>query len=91
MKLRLSAAFNSSPFFFKPLYIHLQTANLLVQRIRDLFNVQGGLALEKLSGPFQQGLLPAANLHGGDPVLRGELRQRPILATGSQGNFGLQF
>jgi hypothetical protein len=80
-------------FFFHPLELHLEPADLLVE-----FGLAGlGVARGRLSavgedrlGPGEQLLLPGVDLRRVDVVLAGQLVDRPVGFVGGQGDLGLE-
>src|SRR5207248_10390633 len=80
-------------FFFHPLQLHLESADLLVQlRLHDLGVHRRNLAAvgEHLLRSCKQMLLPAVNQRRMDAELAGQFVDRPIALEGRQGDLRLE-
>src|SRR4029453_13087281 len=82
-----------SDFFFEPLQLHFEPADLLEQfGLLGLGAGRGRLAAvaEDLVGPGEQLLLPGVDQGRVDPVLAGQLVDGPVSLEGGQGHLGLE-
>src|SRR5919202_315408 len=88
-----SCSGDRSDFFFEPLQLHLEAADLLEQLGLLGLGVGGGhlaAVAEDLVRPGQKLFLPAVDQGGVDPVVAGQLVDRLVPLEGSQGHLGLE-
>ena len=80
-------------FFFEPLQLHLEPADLLEQLGLAGLGVRRGRlgrAPEDALRPGQELLLPAVDERRVDAVVPGQLVDRPVPLEGGQGDLGLE-
>ena len=79
-------------FFFQPLQLHLEPADLLVQLVLVVLGGRGGLGPrdKQALGPGEELLLPAVDEGRVDPEVAGQLVDGAVPLEGGQGDLGLE-
>ena len=91
---RLASTPTQADFFFQPVQLHLELADLAVKAVRELvvLGLFAGAAVgEEIAGRLLERLLPGRDLARMDLVLAGDLVDRFVAGEGFQGGLGLEF
>lgn len=84
---------DAGSFFFQPLQLHLEAANLLVELVLERFSTRRyliSLRGENITYPFLELLLPLAHLSRVDTMLASNLVHRPQPFERFERYFGLE-